>query len=472
MFNSILFPESSQNILADTPASSTGTASTANSFSSNCPACFKDLNLDQVFNPILNIESEYDLASYFYTPVQDVKTVLYRQEVQKDLDNREIFSLYDNFSRNIFKISRDMKSYAAEYKNKENNSLISKGHMLSYAQQYVTEIENLLEKADKLEIKSKGLTEFNNYLAEYVKTEKFNSFIEDTKKIRALFDEKEYSIFIKNGTIKVLKYNGEKDNCTEVENLFGKFIEEGSKDYLQKFPDRPKSEHIENKILIMLEKIYPKEFNLLDKFFASYLDFVNDTIYRFSREIRFFIGWKNFTENLKDKGLNFCYPTLAENSPVAQASNSGDTPASHSGPALFATDFFDIALAVKLKGNLVTNSFTLTPPERIMVITGPNQGGKTTFARSVGQLFYLTSLGLSVPGKEATLTVTDKILTHFEKEEKFTTQKGKLQDDIERLHNILSQATNKSLIIVNEIYASTTLKDALKLGNYMINDIA
>ena len=107
-----------------------------------------------------------------------------------------------------------------------------------------------------------------------------------------------------------------------------------------------------------------------------------------------------------------------------------------------------------------------------MVITGPNQGGKTTFARAVGQIFYLTSLGLSVPGKEATLTLTDKILTHFEEEENFTTQKGKLQADIERLHDILTQATEKSLVIINEIYASTTLSDALKLGNYMINDIA
>ena len=289
MFNSILFPDSSKNI------------------STEIPACFKDLNLDQVFTPIINIENEYDLTPYFYTPIQDVNTVLYRQEVQKDLDNKEIFELYDNFSRNIFKISKDMKSYAEEYKNnnKDYSSLISKGHMLNYAQQYVTEIENLLEKSGNLGIKSKGLTEFNEYLSEYVKTEKFNKFIEDTKEIRALFDEKEYSLFIKNGTVKALKYNGEKDNREEVEELFGKFIEEDSKNYLKDFPDRPKSENIENKILILLEKIYPKEFNLLDKFFASYLDFVNDTLYKFSKEIRFFIGWKNFTENLKDKVLNF-----------------------------------------------------------------------------------------------------------------------------------------------------------------------
>ena len=151
MFNSILFPDSSQNIFTETPD------------------CFKDLNLNQVFASVINIENEYDLTSYFYTPIQDTNTVLYRQAVQKDLDNKEIFSLYDNFSRNIFKISRDMKSYAAD-NSKDNSTLISKGHMLYYAQQYVTEIENLLEKAGKLGIKSKGLTEFNNYLTEYVKT--------------------------------------------------------------------------------------------------------------------------------------------------------------------------------------------------------------------------------------------------------------------------------------------------------------
>jgi DNA mismatch repair protein MutS len=203
--------------------------------------------------------------------------------------------------------------------------------------------------------------------------------------------------------------------------------------------------------------LYPEIFSALADFYSRNQNFIDRTIANFDREVQFYVAYMEYTAALKRIGLQFCYPHVSDlNKQVG-----GDA-------------VFDVALAHKLlkkNASIVCNDFYLKGRERILVVSGPNQGGKTTFARTFGQLHYLASIGCPVPGTEARLSLFDQLFTHFEKEEKVENLRGKLEDDLLRIHNILSRATVRSIIILNEIFTSTTIQDETFLSQRVMEEI-
>jgi DNA mismatch repair ATPase MutS len=266
-----------------------------------------------------------------------------------------------------------------------------------------------------------------------------------------------YTVRIRGARVTVTAYQGEPDYSAEVETTFARFRQGEVEDHLVKLVDSGAMDHIEARIAELVARLYPAAFQALDEFCTRHGDFLDPRVARFDREVQFYLAYLEHTEPLAEAGLAFSLPTVSDSS-----------------KAISAEEGFDLALAAKLAAEgsaVVRNDFFLREPERVLVVTGPNQGGKTTFARMFGQLHYLAGLGLPVPARSASLFLPDQVFTHFEKEEDIATLRGKLDDELVRLRDMLEEATGDSVVILNEILTSTTLDDAIYLGTEVLKQI-
>jgi DNA mismatch repair ATPase MutS len=298
---------------------------------------------------------------------------------------------------------------------------------------------------------------FRDYITDYVRGPDIAAMKSELRAVCAGLATIRYSILIHDGGFTVRPYRDEPDYSEKVMEVFARFRRHPAKNYLVEFKEFPEINHIEAKVLEFVAELNPEAFRRLDEFCQRYQFFEDEVITRFDREIQFYLAYLDYTEKLRAAGLSFCLPAVSSQDKHVRVRNG-----------------FDLALAAKLVGEkapVVCNDFYLEGSQRIFVVSGPNQGGKTTFARMFGQLHYLAALGLPVPGEEAQLYLFDELFTHFERREDIKNLRGKLQDDLVRIHDILERATGNSIIVMNEIFTSTTLQDAQFLSRRIIRKI-
>ena len=419
------------------------------------PDYFKDLNLDQIIAPVRKDGDGIDLSAHYFTVLQDLCSIRYRQAVMRDFEEPVIYEMFQRFSARIFELERYLGTVQAQLTDGKAfaNDYLTRSYCLSYVERYCMALENLCMKLDRNAIHSSGLLGFLSYLDDYRVSKPYCQLCQDAEHLRSSFQKIHYCLQIKDGTIKVRPYEGQREFDPEISELFSKFQQGEDQSYRLKLTDRT-AHHIEANVLRLLERWYQAEFRELEQFCSTHLYFMDKTVARFAKEVRFYLRWQAFVAPLRERGLPFCYPTVRDDR-----------------DHLHCTDGFDLALAQQMTregATPVVNSFSLDAPEQIMVVTGPNQGGKTTFARAFGQLHHLSCLGCCVPGRSVEVMLFDHILTHFGREEDLSTLNGKLQDDLERLHVLLDRTTGRSVVIINEIFSSTTLRDALFLGRRMM----
>jgi DNA mismatch repair ATPase MutS len=417
-------------------------------FKEEQPEFFPDLNLDQVIKSIGERKKDYNLETIFYTSLRNNSEVSFRQNVFRDLQNENILNIITIFSENMKKINKYLSEMNDLYMYQKERCL------LDSVEVYFAAVEKLTTDLEKESPESDGLANFAEYILTYTHSERFLKLKDETVDLRTKLDAVKFTMTIKNEKITVSKYCGEEDYSAEIRESFKKFSDNSSKVKPVMIPQSYGMNHVEAAILELVAKIYPETFQNLLEYYKRNIDFMDPTIKKFQRDIQFYLAYLEHISWLKVTGLQFCMPTTSEESKNVYCNNG-----------------FDIGLAEKLakeKKKVVTNDFELNDDERIIVVTGPNHGGKTTFARMFGQIHYLASLGLPVPGSRANLFLFDNILTHFERAESLENHRGKLEDDLFRIKSIMDRSTSNTIIIINEMLSSTTLLDAVTLGKKIV----
>lgn len=119
-------------------------------------------------------------------------------------------------------------------------------------------------------------------------------------------------------------------------------------------------------------------------------------------------------------------------------------------------------------GSIVTNDVHLGERGRIGILTGPNQGGKTTYIQMIGLCHVLAQAGLWVPARTARLSPVDAIYTHYPVAEQLEKATGRFGDEAQRLSEIFTRATRHSLMLLNESLASTSPGEGLYIAQDLV----
>jgi DNA mismatch repair ATPase MutS len=415
------------------------------------PDCFVDLHLDQIVAAATAGRDEYELRGFYHQPLEDPDQVRYRQDILDELRGDSLRDAVNAFAEKM-RLTRRYVRVAQQSR-----------HGLSRQRWFLEATVVYRDAAQKLEPalrdaspRAEGLAALTRHLSELLASSEFEQFASASGALQEELGGLEYSITIKGAHVQVDAYGEEEELAPRVEATFARFAQGEVPKASWRFKDLAGLNHVEEQVLERVARLFPEPFDRLRRFCERYAEVFDEGLMRFDREVQFYLGYLEFIEPLMARGLEFTRVELND------------------GAAAVVRDGFDLSLAAKLAADErtpVTNEFRFDDPERVLVVTGPNQGGKTTFARMIGQVYFLASLGLLVPAGRAALSLPDRVFTHFEREESLETLRGKFEDELVRIHAILEAATDRSLLVMNESFGSTTLADGLLVGSEIVRQI-
>jgi DNA mismatch repair ATPase MutS len=169
-------------------------------------------------------------------------------------------------------------------------------------------------------------------------------------------------------------------------------------------------------------------------------------------ELAFYVGGLNLHEQLTQLGepLSFPLPT---------ASNERQ----HSFHGLY-----DVCLALSMKQKVVGNDGNADRKD-LVIITGANQGGKSTFLRSIGLAQLMMQCGMCVPAESFCANVCDGLFTHYKREEDVAMNSGKLDEELSRMSAIVDNLRPNAMLLFNESFAATNEREGSEIARQIVS---
>lgn len=410
------------------------------------PSFFVDLNLNRLIDEFQNRAKGYDIKKFFYIFPDTRKDIRYRREVLADLKKESLYESVRVFTKNMFQArSYFSHSEAVEFQIQKEMWTVNG------AVRYLEAWEGLFTALHNNNIQSEGLLTLSSYMDEIERKEEFKQWKAGTAKVRDLFQNIQLELTLTGSQISLAMREGKgKDYNDCVKELFPKQWKEKRSHYIESpFHNKLELSALECEIVDMLNKLIPEHFKTMHHFYGVAKNALDDTLVRFEEEVQFYLSYLDFQKEMESYGCSFTKPVLLEEQ------------------ELKVNGVYDLALAFKgaKKGRkVISNDAYFNDGEHFFVVTGPNQGGKTTFARSMGQMMYFAMMGLEVPAKMAIVPYMDGIITHFSVEESVETGRGKLKEELTRLAPMMHETEKNQFVILNELFTTAATYDSYIMG--------
>jgi DNA mismatch repair ATPase MutS len=201
-----------------------------------------------------------------------------------------------------------------------------------------------------------------------------------------------------------------------------------------------------------LEELRGRGINLVANALAQSTDHILNFFVRLREELGFYVGCLNLHRRLEEKGEPTCLPV----------------PVSPGQQVLSCRGLYDVCLSLSIADRTVGNDVDVGD-RSLVVITGANRGGKSTFLRSVGLAQLMMQCGIFVPAAKYRAEVRTRLFTHFKREEDSAMEKGKLDEELSRMSEIADELTPDSMVLFNESFASTNESEGAEIAAQVID---
>ncbi|MGB9513186.1 MAG: hypothetical protein WBU20_15980, partial [Candidatus Acidiferrum sp.] len=209
------------------------------------PAFFGDLNLDQIVDSITAEWKEYNLLPFYYTPLNDLETIAYRQEIMKDLEDQNLMDAVQSFSAQM----RAMRQRLDQEKKVDYYKYSSERCFLGAVEIYCAAVERLSQALSAPGVKARGLQAFRGYVTEYAASVSFRDLASEMRDLKSDLSTIRYCLLLRGGSVTVRHYEGESDYGATIEETFEKFRRSAANDYWVEVRKWGGMNHIEAQVL-------------------------------------------------------------------------------------------------------------------------------------------------------------------------------------------------------------------------------
>lgn len=201
-----------------------------------------------------------------------------------------------------------------------------------------------------------------------------------------------------------------------------------------------------------LSQLKDEGINLVANALAQSTDHIISFFNMLRTELAFYVGCLNLHEQLVQIGEPSSFPY----------------PKTHDECCHSFKGLYDVCLALNMKQKIVGNDMSAENKD-LVIISGANQGGKSTFLRSIGLSQLMMQCGLFVPAELFSANMCDSLYTHYKREEDSTMRSGKFDEELSRMSDIADHITSNSMVLFNESFAATNEREGSEIARQIVS---